>query len=397
MVKNTTCDRCDLNLSTYQKYQQHLNRKNPCRPKNFTQAPIGNPAIASIENPAPAPENDLISFDESQPMHQPAQLREENVPPVDPEIKSTTKQNKTILIFKNISNGFEFYDGKRKWYGVKDDFYILYNKYYFIKADNRETSIEAYTRIIDESEAISKKTNGRINMRKSGDYTLTTIKLFKETTLAPLKSGKISKQEKAWIDLASTGALIFAEKYEREAIQYDVNSMYIYIMLKKEASWPVTSGKFHTIDVSLVEKWTKFPYGIYKATKEGNLPKKSFQCTRYLRYNSHGIYMHYDLESAKRNGLKVYLINESPNVIIYERNVRITEKDMFGEWGNILYNIKKEGGIAGKVSKALLVSLWGVLCEQRNGQNYGTHSRIKFFLLASTRKTISEIVKPLGN
>ncbi|CAG8839753.1 30764_t:CDS:2, partial [Racocetra persica] len=29
------------------------------------------------------------------------------------------------------------------------------------------------------------------------------------------------------------------------------------------------------------------------------------------------------------------------------------------------------GGIEGKVSKALLVSLWGALCEQRNGQNYG--------------------------
>ncbi|CAG8663141.1 269_t:CDS:2, partial [Acaulospora morrowiae] len=45
--------------------------------------PIGNPAIASVENPAPAPENDLISFDKNQPMHQPAQLRKKNVPPVD--------------------------------------------------------------------------------------------------------------------------------------------------------------------------------------------------------------------------------------------------------------------------------------------------------------------------
>ncbi|CAG8673756.1 18651_t:CDS:2, partial [Acaulospora morrowiae] len=183
-----------------------------------------------------------------------------------------------------------------------------------------------------------------------------------------------NEQEKAWIDLVSTGTLIFAEKYKGEAIQYDVNSMYIYEMLKKEASWPVAL-----------------------ATIEGNPPKKSLQCTRYLQYNPHGIYTHYDLESAKRNGLKVYLINESPNALIYERNVCITGKNMFEEWGNILYNIKKEGGIAGKVSKALLVSLWGVLCEQRNGQNYGTHPRIKSFLLASTRKTIFEIVKPLGD
>ncbi|CAG8458687.1 9700_t:CDS:2 [Acaulospora morrowiae] len=42
--------------------------------------PVGNP---SIQNSASAPENDLISFDESQLMHQPAQLREENMPAVD--------------------------------------------------------------------------------------------------------------------------------------------------------------------------------------------------------------------------------------------------------------------------------------------------------------------------
>ncbi|CAG8656051.1 2641_t:CDS:2 [Dentiscutata heterogama] len=65
------------------------------------------------------------------------------------------------------------------------------------EANNRETIMEAYKRINDESEAIAKKTNSRIDMRKSGNYTLTTIKFFKETTLAPQKSEKISKQESA--------------------------------------------------------------------------------------------------------------------------------------------------------------------------------------------------------
>ena len=296
-----------------------------------------------------------------------------------------------------MPNGIEFYDEKRKWYGVKEDFHTLSNKYYFIKADNSETIIEAYKRINEESEAIAEKTNGQVDMRKSGSYTLTSLKLFRETTLAPNRSEKIDEKENAWLNLASTGALVFAEKYEGEAIQYDVNSMYIYEMLKKEASWPIAPGKFHTINSSFTEKWSKFPYGIYKATIEGNPPKKSLQCTRYLRYNPHGIYTHYDLECARKNGLKVTLMNISPNALIYERNIRITGKNMFGEWGNILYNIKKEGGTAGKVSKALLVSLWGALCEQRNGQNYGTHPRIKPFLLASARKRISEIVKPLGD
>ncbi|CAG8851569.1 18533_t:CDS:1, partial [Racocetra persica] len=76
-------------------------------------------------------------------------------------------------------------------------------------------------------------------MRKSGNYTLTTIKFFKETTLAPQKSKKISDQENVWIDLATTGALIFAERYKEEANQYDINSIYIFEMIKKDASWPI--------------------------------------------------------------------------------------------------------------------------------------------------------------
>ncbi|RIB11719.1 hypothetical protein C2G38_2202724 [Gigaspora rosea] len=64
-------------------------------------------------------------------------------------------------------------------------------------------------------------------------------------------------------------------------------------MLKKEALWPIAS--------------------------EGNPLKKSLQCTRYLRYNLHGIYTHFDLECAKRNSLKVYLLNESPNVLLYKK------------------------------------------------------------------------------
>ena len=114
MVKNTICNRCGSKLSTYQKYQQHLNRTNPCRPKNLPQAPVGNPPIqnpaenptptqnippaeypiqtqnqAPVENPAPTPEGDLISFDENPPTHQPTQPREASAPAVDPLIDLT--------------------------------------------------------------------------------------------------------------------------------------------------------------------------------------------------------------------------------------------------------------------------------------------------------------------
>ncbi|CAG8637766.1 6932_t:CDS:1, partial [Diversispora eburnea] len=66
--------------------------------QNPVPAPVGNPPI---QNPAenPAPEGNLISFDENLPTLQPAQLREENVPAVDlltddiPDIKAKPSSN----------------------------------------------------------------------------------------------------------------------------------------------------------------------------------------------------------------------------------------------------------------------------------------------------------------
>ncbi|CAG8610914.1 7150_t:CDS:1, partial [Ambispora leptoticha] len=62
-----------------------------------------------------------------------------------------------------------------------------------------------------------------------------------ETTLVSKRSEKIDEKENAWLNLASIGILVFAKKYEEEAIQYDVNLMYIYEILKKEVSWPIAS------------------------------------------------------------------------------------------------------------------------------------------------------------
>jgi len=42
--------------------------------------------------------------------------------------------------------------------------------------------------------------------------------------------------------------------------------------------------------------------------------------------------------------LKAILMNVSPNSLIYEPSKRISGREMFGEWGNMLYKIKKEGG-----------------------------------------------------
>ncbi|CAG8695375.1 15416_t:CDS:2, partial [Racocetra fulgida] len=123
------------------------------------------------QSQVPVPKGDLISFDENPLMHQPIETRE---PAVDPGIGSNSKQN------------------------IKEDFCRLSNKYYFIKTDLKKTTIEAYKKINEESEAIAEKTNRQVDMRKSEN-----------------------EKENALLNLALISALVFAEKYEREAIQYN--------------------------------------------------------------------------------------------------------------------------------------------------------------------------------
>ncbi|CAG8589250.1 66_t:CDS:2 [Ambispora leptoticha] len=149
-----------------------LTRSRPCQALLRLTRAQNTPQIGNTTpaQNAPAIEGDLISFDKNPPTYQP---REVNVPAVDPEIGPSIERNKTILIYKNIPNGLEFHD-----------------------ANNEETTIEAYKRINKESEAIAEKTNGQV-------------------------------------DMPTTGALVFAERYEGEAIRYDVNSMYVYEMLKR--------------------------------------------------------------------------------------------------------------------------------------------------------------------
>ncbi|RGB21570.1 hypothetical protein C1646_678433 [Rhizophagus diaphanus] len=163
---------------------------------------------------------------------------------------------------------------------------------------------------------------------------------------------------------ASTGGIIWHEKYEGPAQELDYESMYPTCMRKVDTQWPIYEGDFEYL-----EKLDNLSFGIYRVEIEGQPEtKKDEKCTRLFRYNPEKYYTHYDIERVKGLGLKVKLINESPNALIFSKKNCMSGEDLFGRWYDALINIKREGGPAGKASKELLVSLWGALCEQRNNR-----------------------------
>ncbi|GBC52971.2 hypothetical protein GLOIN_2v1772900 [Rhizophagus irregularis DAOM 181602=DAOM 197198] len=292
------------------------------------------------------------------------------------------------------SNEVEFFNGITYWIGLKNEFSELSRDWFFIKVDKNETLEEAHKRYTNESIAISQKSLGLIDMRKTGTYAATSLRLFQDVTNGPIKSARLSDDEELWISNASIGSIIWAEQYEGNAAQYDINEFYPSVLLQKEAQWPIGPGEFKII-TSLSNN---LQYGIYRVHIEGLPKKSSLQCSQLFRFNQEEYYTHYDIEIARKNGLGVELINIMPNAYVFNPENLRSGKFLFENWAEELIPIKRQEGIAGKVAKNLLVSLWAFYVKnpRKNGK-VGPHRRMKPFILALGRKTITNIIRPLKN
>ena len=65
--KNRTCDRCGYVCATPQMLRAHLNRKNPCRPRNITPIPATIPTNIPIQVSDPIRDTETITI--SSPKH----------------------------------------------------------------------------------------------------------------------------------------------------------------------------------------------------------------------------------------------------------------------------------------------------------------------------------------
>ncbi|CAB4421995.1 unnamed protein product [Rhizophagus irregularis] len=80
----------------------------------------------------------------------------------------------------------------------------------------------------------------------------------------------------------------------------------------------------------------------------------------------HRGYALYGLFRAKRLGLDIQLVQGGkPNALIYDREARIPGTVIFGEYVHFLFKIKNQGGVAGRVAKRVLNTLWGALCQRK--------------------------------
>lgn len=245
----------------------------------------------------------------------------------------------------------------------------LFGKHCFIPAiKDKDTGIyetleEAFERIHEEHKVLleeSKKLGLTIDLFMChGNYKKVALWLFERLSQAIPANEPLDPIEAKWISDAMMGGIIWADNnWQGYGRQYDETSLYPSIM-QSALTFPISKGKFQMLQ-DFTNSRGYILYGIFHAMVEFREEVKTL-----FRYNKRNKYTHIDLTCARKLGLQVTLIQDgSPNALIYEKETRITGKVIFGEYVHFLFKLKKLGGIAGRVAKRILNTLWGALCER---------------------------------
>ncbi|CAJ0747859.1 21954_t:CDS:2 [Entrophospora sp. SA101] len=171
-----------------------------------------------------------------------------------------------------------------------------------------------------------------------GSYKKVALWLLERLSQAIRANEALDPMEAIWISNAMVGGIIWAQNdWKGYGRQYDETSLYPSIM-QSAITFPISKGKFQILKdfVKKHENGDYAIYGIYWAEVEYKKDMKVL-----FRYNKCNKYTHTDLSYARTLGLQVKLIQDNfPN-----------------------------SGIIGQVSKRVLNTLWGALC-QRNKSYY---------------------------
>jgi hypothetical protein len=273
------------------------------------------------------------------------------------KVASTTK---APIIYDNLSqmayNGEELYKMSPK---ERSDHMSHKTDYILVTKSNdkfKKTFEQDYEDFIKDANILLEKSNGIINMYKTGNDKITALNLFDYTT-KHISPDDIEQAEANWINLASSGALIYAEPYEGQGYDYDVKSQYPSIQ-KSGMLFPVKKGEFLKIE-KLPDDF--FKYGVYRARIYKSEDKN---INKLFRFNFDDYYTHFDLTTAKQLNLKIELIlDDQPNFLYYERKNCLTGNEIFGPYINLLFELKQLK--LTDRTKSILNILWGALSEKK--------------------------------
>ena len=266
------------------------------------------------------------------------------------------KERKIIFLSMDLSDGKEFFDGKKYFTLTFDEVTDikrnpLTSEYIIVYGCKPHT----YEKYIEEVEEIKKASKGKINFYKTGSIKNTALYLFQELNIGSVKPDPISYLESKFINGCLNCGLQYHKKYEGKGYFYDEKSFYGSIM-RSNIQLPHKAGIFKNMTQQSFDEYEFIPFGIYHCNVIGQ--HKYFMRSKENYYTSTSV-MH-----AIKLGLKIeMIIDNEPNFIEYAKETRIQASVLFKKYVDFLYPLKQKGV---KLAKKLLVIIWGALAEQND-------------------------------
>jgi len=261
--------------------------------------------------------------------------------------------NKDLNVYRIEEGTTKVYTGKETLtmtYTEFIDFKVKYrDERIFYKAD-KDDLIKEFNQYKADAKAIYEASNGDINLYNSPAIHCHAKDMFwrlSNSTTTPEPIGQIEASF-----LKGRAALIKAVNGTYKNVwDYDVNTMYGYLMTIN--MYPMKEGEF----VTLTELPEKLEYGIYMCNIT---PHKKEKLNMLFRFSDENRYTHYDIMSARHIGLKVKLLQQENNALIYTKEKLEYGSRLFKPTIDYLYDLKVKEVPR---MKHMISSLWGSLCE----------------------------------
>jgi len=288
---------------------------------------------------------------------------------------------KQILLFdKTKSIG---YDGNKEFFVNPKEYDQIINfktEYLMVPRNTNKPIHDEYTQYLKLADELKSKSNGIINIYKTGTVKKSALKLLDDTT-KHITPEHIEYDEACVLENSTSNGFIFSEPYEGIAHKGDITSLYPSIYSSKFSLVPIKRGIFKILsNENIIEMTSKlngnYAYGLYRFQiyPSGN-PKidRLFRFKPIDNFNRNDIlekqfYTSIDLKMADILNLKKELIVDNDiNCILYPRSHCLTGFEIFNKFTETLKPLKEQK-VEG--AKLLLNILSGALSEKNIKEFY---------------------------
>ena len=166
-------------------------------------------------------------------------------------------------------------------------------------------------------------TNGTINLYKTGSVKKSNFNYF--FYKFPLEVDTIDKKECEYIESCTLGSIQWHKDYEGQAYEYDFTSFYPSILISEK--FPFKKPEY----MKLKKLPDKLEYGIYNV--------KIKTKNDFFRKNVNHWYTHIDIETARKYGFKIKLVDSDINSIIYTKDKLYDGDKIFSNFMNYFFKI----------------------------------------------------------